>query len=165
MKMTICMLMTILVLAGMMITASAETGFETLYALYCSEEEFGEPVAVYDYEPTDDSGEAAEDVKVCFAIYLFDAESDMTQAILIGANELNEQKYVVWITDYEPGAMIMTFLLNQFKDLKELCGKEVDFCVSFSFDGGETMTDIDSAEAAAEFLSSIGITPEPAVVR
>ena len=151
MKRMISLALAVLCLTGMMgLTggALAEKGFETLYELYCSEEAFGEPVAAYDYE-----GE--NDVKVCFPIFLFDTENDMTTAILIGQNAQGENKYFTWISDYEPGAVYMTFLLSKFADLKAICEKDVDFCVSFSFDGGENMTEFDTVEKAEAFMASL----------
>ena len=41
-------------------------------------------------------------------------------------------------------------LLSQFAELEAMCDEGVDFCVSFSFDGGETMTDIDTVEKAEQ---------------
>ena len=79
----------------------------------------------------------------------------MTTAILIGENGEKENKYYQWITDYEPGATIMTFLLSQYANLKEICEKDVDFCVAFSFDSGEHMTEINSAEDAESFLENL----------
>ena len=148
MKKTISILLALACVMGMLSSACAEKGFETLYGLYCTEEVFGEPVTTYDYE-----GEG--DAKVCLAIFLFDTENDMTQAILIGRNEQDEEKYHLWITDYEPGATIMTFLLSRYEDFLALCEKDVDFCVSFSFDGGETMTDLATAEDAAAFMAQL----------
>lgn len=148
MRKMICMLLTVLLLTGLLATASAEKGLETLYELYCQEDVFGEPAAVYDQE--NDEG-----VRVCFAIFLFDTENDMTTAILIGENGEKENKYYQWITDYEPGATIMTFLLSQYANLKVICEKDVDFCVAFSFDSGEHMTEINSAEDAESFLENL----------
>ena len=50
---------------------------------------------------------------------------------------------------------IMTFLLSQYANLKEICEKDVDFCVAFSFDSGEHMTEINSAEDAESFLENL----------
>lgn len=161
MKKWICMLMSVLILAGAAASAFAETGFETLYGLFCTEEVFGAPVAVYDYEPQEEgTEETAEDVQVCFALFLFDTEYDMSTVILIGANEENEQKYIQWTADYEPGATVMMFLISQFAELKALCAEGTDFCVSFSFDGGETMTDIATAEDAEAFTAALQQTAQ-----
>ena len=84
----------------------------------------------------------------------------MTTAILIGRNAENDSKYFQWVTDYEPGATIMTFLLSKFADLKAVCEADVDFCISYSFDGGETMTEFDTAEAAEEFMAALSSTEE-----
>lgn len=160
MKRVVCLLILLSCLAGTLSAASAEKGFEALYGLYCAEDVFGEPADTYDYENEGGSG-------VCLAIFLFDPENDVTQAVLIGRNGRGEEKYHVWITDYEPGAAVMTFLLSQFEDFRALCEKDVDFCVSFSFDGGETMTDIDTAEKAEAFMSRLqgGAEQEPAPAR
>lgn len=148
MRRMMCLAMAAICLMCLSGGALAEKGFETLYGLYCSEEVFGEPTAVYDYE-----GE--NDVQVCFPIFLFDPENDMTTAILIGENAEGENKYMSWVSDYEPGTMYMTFLLSKFADLKAICEKNVDFCISYSFDGGATMTEFDTAKKAEEFLAAL----------
>ena len=122
----------------------------------CTEDVFGAPVAAYDYEPQEEgTEETAEDVQVCFAIFLYDTEYDMTTVILIGANEEGEQKYIQWTTDYELGATMMTFLVSEFADLKAVCAENTDLCIAFSFDGGETMTEIATAEDAEAFTDAM----------
>ena len=156
MRKWMALMLAVICLTGMVTSAFAEPGFETLYELFCTEEVFGEPVAVFDYEPQEEeTEETAEDVAVCFAIFLFDTEYDMSTIILIGSNAENEEKYIQWTSDYEPGATIMTFLVSRFAELKELCGKDVDLCISFSFDGGENMTDIATVEDAEAFTASL----------
>lgn len=155
MRKIICILLTVLFLTGMLAAASAEKGFETLYGLYTSEEAFGEPGAVYDQE--NDEG-----VRVCFAIFMFDTANDMTNAILIGETEQQENKYYSWITDFNPGFQILTFLLTKYAELKETCEKDVDFCVACSFDGGETMAEFNSVTDAENFLSLLQAQEEPA---
>ena len=156
MKKRIALMLAMICFAGMVLPASAEPGFETLYELFCTEEVFGEPVAVYDYEPQEvETEETAEDVAVCFTVFLFDTEYDMSTIILIGNNAENEEKYIQWTSDYEPGATIMTFLVSQFAELKAMCDRNVDLCISFSFDGGENMTDIATVEDAEAFTASL----------
>lgn len=146
MKKIFCILLTALCLTGMLASASAEKGFETLYGLYTSEDVFGEPGTVYDQE--NDEG-----VRICFALFFFDTENDMTNVILIGENEQQENKYYAWTTDFEPGFQTMTFLLTKYAMLKETCEKDVDFCVACTFDGGETMAEFNSVEDADAFLA------------
>lgn len=150
MKKMICLLLVLACLCGTMLTAHAEKGFELLYGLFSSEEVFGEPGMVRegDTEP------------VCFAIFLFDPEYDITNVLLLGANEEGEGKYIQWQTDYEPGATIMTFLVTKFAALKAACEEGVDFCIAFSFDEGETMTEIDTIEAARDLMTVLQIEAE-----
>ena len=155
MKKTICILLTVLLLTGMLTAASAEKGFETLYGLYTSEEGFGEPIAVYDQENDGD-------VRVCFAIFMLDTEEDMTNAILIGETGQQENKYYSWIADFNPGFQMLTFLLTKYAVLKETCEKDVDFCVACSFDGGETMAEFNSVTDAENFLSLLQAQEESA---
>ena len=155
MKKWMGLVLMVVCLAGMIVPAFGEAGFETLYSLFCTDELFGQPVAEYDYDSQQsDTGEDT-DVKVCFAVFLFDTEYDMTTVILIGANEQGEEKYITWTTDYEPGATVMTFLISQYAELKALCAEGTDLCISFSFDGGETMTDIATAEDAEAFTAAL----------
>ncbi|MBQ6399423.1 MAG: hypothetical protein IJI21_04810 [Clostridia bacterium] len=132
---------------GMEASAWAETGFENLYGLYCDEQVLGEPWAVYEM------AEDAQAEKICLAIFLFDPDNDMTQAVLIGADAEGLNRYYTWTTGYENGVMIMGFLVSRFAELKDMCNDGVDFCVSFSFDGGETMTDISTVEAAEQLAA------------
>ena len=149
MKRMICAVLAVLFLAGMMNAAFAEKGFETLYELYCSEDGFGrQPMAVYDM--VEGEGE-----QICLVIFLFDPDNDMTEAILIGADAQGVNRYYVWVTDYEPGSAMMVSLIGRFAEMKEICGEDVDFCISFTFDGGETMTDIATAEEAEDYIARI----------
>lgn len=150
MKKLISLLLVLLCLTGITVNVSAETGFETLYGLFCSEEVFDEPDMIAD-------GDADP---VCFAIFLFDPEYDITRVILIGCNEEGAGKYIQWQTDYEPGAQVMTFLVTRFADFKVLCGDDIDFCISFSFDEGQTMTNIDTLEAARNLMAALQDTAE-----
>ncbi len=144
MKKMIALMMVLACVTGLASSAGAETGFMNLYELYSDEQVFGEPWQVYDM------AEESETEKICFAIFLFDPENDVAQTILIGADEEGLNKYYLWVTDYEAGATVMGLLINKFAELKAACDKDVDFCVSYSFDGGETMTDIDTEDAAEE---------------
>ena len=149
MKKMIALLIILALIAGAGTAAFAETGFETLYALYCDEQVFGPVWNIYDLAEGDSE-------KICLAIFLFDPENDMTNVILIGANAGEEEsKYYQWVSGYEAGASTMTFLISQFAELKEKCEEGVDFCISFSFDGGETMTDIATAEAAEALTATL----------
>ena len=152
MKKIISLILALTCAAGMTAGAFAETGFETLYGFYTSEECFGEPTATYDYQSEEEDG---EETKVCFAIFLFDQEYDMSTMILIGRNEDGEEKYHQWVSDFDPGVSTMITLLNNFTLLKESCEEGVDFCISFSMDGGETMTDLDTEEKAQELLAGL----------
>jgi hypothetical protein len=147
MKKWVCILLTA-ILAACAVSASAEKGFETLFELYCSEEVFGQPAAVYDMAE-------GENEKICLAIYMFDTEYDMTNVILIGADESGVNRYYTWVTDYQPGATTMTFLISRFAELKATCDKDVDFCISYSFDGGQTMTDIATVEDAEALTATL----------
>ena len=147
MKKAIVWMMVLVLGMGICASTIAETGFETIYGLYCNEDVFGEPWAVYEM------AEDAQTEKVCFAIFLFEPDNDATQAILIGADPDGLNKYYTWTTGYEKGAVMMSFLLSQFAALKDGCDEGVDFCVSYSFDGGETMTDIDTVEKAEELTA------------
>ena len=144
MKKAIVWMMVLVLGMGIGASALAETGFMTIYGLYTDEQVFGEPWAVYEM------AEDAQTEKICFAIFLFDPDNDATQAILIGADTEGLNRYYTWTTGYENGAVIMGFLLSQFAELEAMCDEGVDFCVSFSFDGGETMTDIDTVEKAEQ---------------
>lgn len=153
MKRTVSLILTVAMMACLAVNAAAETGFETLFGFYTSEECFGEPAAVYDYQS--EEGEGQEEARVCFAIFLFDQEYDMTTAVLIGRNKDGEEKYYQWTADLKPGISTMVTLLANFEMLKSSCEEGVDFCISFSGDGGATMTDIDTAEKAKEFLAGM----------
>lgn len=160
MKKTMSQILTVVIIVCLAVSAAAETGFETLYGFYTSEECFGEPVAVFDYQS--EEGEGEEEAKICFAIFLFDQEYDMTTAILIGRNKNGEEKYYQWTADLEPGVSTMFTLLANFEMLKSSCEEGVDFCISFSTDAGETMMDIDTREKAEEFLAGIEASSAPA---
>ena len=151
MKKLFCLFLAALCLTGMLSAASAERSFEALFELFSSEDVFGEAVNIFDY--VDEN--ATEEVKVCFVIFLFDQENDMTIPILIGRNAENEEKYVQWIADFEPGAATMVYLLTTFADLKEISEEGVDLALNFSFDGGETMTTVDTPEAAQEVVAQL----------
>lgn len=147
MKKWVALMMVLVCVTGIAASAAAEKGFEALYGLYCDEKVFGEPWASYEM------GEDAETEKICFAIFLFDPDNDMTQAVLIGADAEGVNRYYTWGTGYENGAIMMSFLVSQFAALKETCDEGVDFCISYSFDGGENMTDIATVEAAEELTA------------
>ena len=144
MKKAIAWMMVLVLGMGICAYAAAENGFVNLYGLYTDEQVFGEPWAVYVL------AEDAQTDKICFAIFLFDPDNYATHAILIGADTEGLNRYYTWTTGYENGAVIMGFLLSQFAELEAMCDEGVDFCVSFSFDGGETMTDIDTVEKAEQ---------------
>ena len=155
MKKTICLLVMLACLAGTVLPAFAETGFEALYGLFCAEEAFGQPVSEYDYDSQESDTGEDEDVSVCFVFFMFDTEYDTTGVILIGANAQAEEKYVQWITDNNMGATVMTFLISRFQEIKDMCAEGVDFCIAFSFNGGETMTEIATAEDAEAFTAAL----------
>lgn len=146
MKKIMALLTALACLSGTAIPAAAEKGFEKIYGYYCDEQVFGQPWQVYDMAE-------GETEKICLAIFMFDPENDMTQAVLIGAEREGVNKYYTWTAGYEDGAVTMSFLLSQFTALKEACEEGVDFCISFTFDGGETMIDIDTAEKAEELTA------------
>ena len=143
MKKWIAWVLVLVCIAGITASAAAEWGFEAICGLYCDESAFGEPWAVYDMAE-------GEDAKICFAIFLFDPDNDMTQVVLIGADAEGVNRYYTWTSGYEGGALMMSFLISRFADLQAMCDEGVDFCVSYSFDSGETMTDIATVEAAEE---------------
>lgn len=147
MKKWIAMILAGICVLGMAASAGAEPGFENLYGLYCDEQVLGQPWAVYEM------AEDAQAEKICLVIFLFDPDNDMTQAVLIGADEEGANRYYTWTTGYENGAAIMGFLVSQFETLRKTCAEGVDFCISYSFDGGETMTDIATAEAAEKLTA------------
>ena len=150
MKKWISLMLAVLCLTGFAVNACAEKGFETLYELFCSEEVFDEPDMTAD-------GDAQP---ACLVIFLFDQEYDITNVILIGCNEENAGKYVQWQTDYEPGVQVMTFLATRFSDFKTICGEDIDFCIAYSFDEGQTMHEIDTIEAARELMTTLQSTAE-----
>ena len=150
MKKWICLLLALVCLCGIAVSASAEKGFETLYELFIDEEVFDEPDNVGEGDPE----------PVCFALFFFDPEYDITHVMLIGADENNVGKMAQWQTDYEPGAQVMTFLVTKFAELKALCGEDIDFCIAFSFDEGQTMNEIDTLEAARQLMTELQITAE-----
>ncbi|MBO7662744.1 MAG: hypothetical protein J6U01_05195 [Clostridia bacterium] len=160
MKKTVSLILTVVMILCLAGSAAAETGFETLFGFYTTEECFGEPAAVYDYQS--EEGEGEKEAKVCLAIFLFDQEYDMTTAILIGKNKDGEEKYYQWTADLQPGFATMVTLLANFEMLKSRCEDGVDFCISFSADAGATMTDIDTAEKAKEYLARLETSSEPA---
>lgn len=145
MKKWICLLLALMCLFGIVMSASAEKGFETLYELFVSEEVFDEPDSVGEGEPE----------AVCFALFFFDPEYDITHVMLIGVDENGVGKRIQWQTDYEPGAQVMTFLVTRFAELKSVCEEGVDFCIAYSFDDGQTMNEIDTLEAAQQLMSTL----------
>lgn len=147
MKKMIALLMTLVLVSGICAAAFAETGFETIYGMYCDEKVLGQPWAVYEM------GEDAQTEKILFAIFMFDPDNDMTMAVLIGADAEGANKYYTWGTGYETGAILMTFMLSQFEGLKATCDEGVDFCIGYSFDGGETMTEITTVEQAEQLTA------------
>ena len=172
MKKMIGMMLVLALAAGTVCGALAETGYETLYALFADGETFGEPSVIREQEAAEDTdlpavddaeAEAAQEGQtVCFAIFLFYPEDDITQAILIGTDEDGQSKMAEWLTDYETGAAVMTFLCGRFEELRAMMAEDVDFCISFSFDAGENMINIDTTEAAQELLGTAEGTGETA---
>ena len=135
MKKWICLLLALVCLCGIAVSASAEKGFETLYELFIDEEVFDEPDSVGEGDPE----------PVCFALFFFDPEYDITHVMLIGVDENGA------------GKMIQ---VTKFAELKALCEEDIDFCIAFSFDEGQTMNEIDTLEAARQLMTELQITAE-----
>ena len=144
MKKWIALLTALVCMTGICGTALAEKGFETIYGVFCGEDVLGEPWQVYDL------AEEAEAEKICLVIFMFDPDNDMAMPVLIGADAGSVNKYYTWSTGYENGAMLFSFMLGRYAELKGVCEEGVDFCISYTFDGGETMTDIATVEQAEE---------------
>ncbi len=147
MKKGITFALAVICVLGMTAFAGAESGFENLYEIYCDEQILGQPWAVYEM------AEDAQSEKICLAIFLFDPNQDITQAVLIGADAEGLNRYYTWTAGYETGARLLQDLVSRFAGLKGKCEAGVDFCISFSFDGGETMTDIATLEAAEQLTA------------
>ena len=155
MKKILCALLAVMFLACAAGAATAEKGFEAVYDLFCADEAFGEPAAVYDMVEGGDE-------KICLIIFLFDTENDMTQAEIIGADGQGVNHFYLWVTDYEPGARMLVSLLERYAELQAGCDEGTDFCISYTFDNGQTMTDIPTAEYAERFVSLLRTDAEDA---
>ncbi|MBR0268013.1 MAG: hypothetical protein IJQ71_11360 [Clostridia bacterium] len=160
MKKIISLLLVLACVLGPAAGAFAETGFETIYGLFCSEEAFG-PVyeeknrdeeMEYEAQANETLGEE-EAVKFCFVIFYFAPEYDDTEVWLLGENAEGAGKLVKWRSDYEQGATIMMFMLSKFADFRGAIARDVDFAIAYSFDGGQTMNTYDTVEAAEEFTN------------
>lgn len=172
MKKMIGWILALVLAVGVAGGAFAEKGFETLYGLFSGEETFGEPTIIREQEAAEDTDlpavddaetEAAQEgQQVCFAIFLFYPDDDIAQPILIGTDEDGQSRMVEWLTDYETGAGVMTFLCTKFEELRAMMAEDVDFCISFSFDAGVNMINIDTAEAAQELLGTVNGAGETA---
>lgn len=148
MRKWIALLTAVACLAGFAATAGAEKGFENLYGLYSDENVFGEPWRINDMTEGSDG-------KICMALFMFDPDNDMTMAVLLGAGADGVNKYYIWGTGYEKGAIMMSFLLGRFAELKAECEEGVEFCISYTFDGGENTMDITTEEMAEQLTAML----------
>ena len=149
MKKWIALMMALVCMMGICGTAFAEKGFENIYGLFCDEQVLGQPWQVYDM------AEESETEKICLVIFMFDPENDMAMPVVIGADAEGLNKYYMWGTGYENGAVLFSFMLSQYAELKAMCEEGVDFCISYTFDGGENMVDIATVEQAEELFATL----------
>jgi hypothetical protein len=147
MKKWIALMMALVCMMGICGAVYAEKGFENTYGLFCDEQVLGQPWQVYDM------AEESKTEKICLVIFMFDPDNDMAMPVMIGADAEGLNKYYMWSTGYEKGAVLFSFLLSQYAELKDLCEEGVDFCISYTFDGGENMVDITTVEQAEEIYA------------
>ena len=147
MKKWIALMMALVCMTGICGAAFAEKGFETIYGMLCNEQVLGQPWQVADL------AEESETEKICLMIFMFDPDNDITMPVLIGADAEGLNRYYMWGTGYENGAILFSFMLSKYEELKNDCEEGVDFCISYTFDGGENVTDITTAEQAEEIYA------------
>ena len=160
MKKIISLLLVLACVLGLTAGAFAETGFETIYGLFSSDQAFG---PVYEEKDRDQESEyeaqanetmGEEDAaKFCLVIFYFAPDYDDTEVWLLGENAEGAGKLVKWRGGYEQGATIMMFMLSRFADFRGVIARDVDFAIAYSFDGGQTMNTYDTVEAAEEFTN------------
>ena len=141
MKKWIAIMAALICMAEAAVSAFAETGFESLYALYSDEQIFSTPIKVSVMDEEEMENE-------CFTVFLLDPDNDLVLTVLAGTDGSGEKKFCEWHSNFEVGALMMSFLIDQFESLQAICDEGIGFTIGISFDSGENMTYISTAEEA-----------------